>query len=58
MGHCVAGNMRRCLGVYNVNSEYRNYYSLLYNAKYIGNCTQYYEPYCDSRNWCHPTALE
>ena len=45
-------------GTYNVNSEYRNYYSLLYNAKYVGNCTQYYEPYCDSRNGCHPTALE
>ncbi len=44
-------------GLYNANSEYRNYYSLLYNAKYVGNCTQYYEPYCDSRNWCHPTAL-
>lgn len=44
-------------GLYNINSEYRDYYALLYNASYHGNCTTYYEPYCDSHNWCAPTAL-
>jgi hypothetical protein len=45
-------------GLYNASVEYRNYYALLYNASYVGNCTMHYEPYCDSRNWCHPTALQ
>jgi hypothetical protein len=45
-------------GLYSATtSEYRDYYVLLYNASYLGNCTLHYEPYCDSRNWCHPTAL-
>jgi hypothetical protein len=44
-------------GFTNLNSEYRDYYALLYNASYHGNCTTYYEPYCDSHNWCTPTAL-
>jgi hypothetical protein len=44
-------------GLLNVNSEYRDYYALLYNASYHGYCTMYYEPYCDSRNWCTPVAL-
>lgn len=45
-------------GLYNSSTlEYRDYYALLYNASYLGNCSQHYEPYCDSRNWCHPTAL-
>ena len=41
-------------------SEYRDYYALLYNAAYTGistYCSSHYEPYCDSRNWCVPTAL-
>lgn len=38
--------------------EYRDYYVLLYNAHYVSsNCSREYEPYCDSRNWCVPTAL-
>ncbi|HVY30658.1 MAG TPA: sugar-binding protein [Polyangiaceae bacterium] len=44
-------------GLYNINSEYRDYYALTFNASYHGNCTTYYEPYCDSHNWCTPTAL-
>jgi hypothetical protein len=45
-------------GIYNAKVEYRDYYALLYNASYPGaGCSQYYEPYCDSRNWCVPTAL-
>lgn len=44
-------------GFTNINSEYRDYYALLFNASYHGNCTTYYEPYCDSHNWCAPTAL-
>ena len=48
-------------GLYNSASatlEYRDYYALLYNANYLGNCSSLHtEPYCDSRNWCTPTAL-
>lgn len=44
-------------GLSNINSEYRDYYALLFNASYHGYCTTYYEPYCDSRNWCTPVAL-
>jgi hypothetical protein len=45
-------------GTYDVvTSEYRNYYGLLFNAGLVGGyCTQHYEPYCDSRNWCTPIA--
>lgn len=39
-------------------TDYRDYYGLFYNAGLaVGGCSQYYEPYCDSRNWCTPTAL-
>jgi hypothetical protein len=39
-------------------STYRDHYGLLYNSSLaVGACTQHYEPYCDSRNWCTPMAL-
>lgn len=46
-------------GLYDATATYRDYYGFLYNAQYLGStyCTQYYEPYCDSRNWCSPIAL-
>jgi hypothetical protein len=46
-------------GLINAKSEYRDYYALLFNASYMGitACSTYYEPYCDSRNWCVPMAL-
>lgn len=46
-------------GLYNASTaEYRDYYALLYNTNYLGNCSSLHtEPYCDSRNWCHPIAL-